>query len=60
MKAKEKAKSILDYSIKMHGPEKGKEEAVKSAEQISILCPIESKSFWKEVQKQLENLKNYE
>jgi hypothetical protein len=59
MKAKEKAKNILDYSVKMHGPEKGMEEAIKSAEQIAILSPMENRNYWKEVQKQLENLKNY-
>ena len=59
MTEKQKAEEMYDYASKLHGPEKAKEESLKSATATYSLAPIETngmknKSYWEKV---IEHLK---
>ena len=49
MKPRNKAKNIYNSAVELHGPEQAKEQAIKSAEAIKALAPIEVKHLWNEV-----------
>ena len=49
MTAKEKAKQLYDYSFKLHGKEKAKQEALHSAIAVRSLAPAVLKEYWDKV-----------
>jgi hypothetical protein len=54
MKEKEKAKELYDYAVKLHGVEKAKEEALKSAAATHALAPfrdglMKNRTYWERV-----------
>ena len=49
MKPKIKAETIYKNSMFVHGPEKAKDEAVKTAETVKCLVPIQDQKFWSDV-----------
>ena len=59
MKEKEKADELYNYSVKLHGEDRAKEEALKSAAATHALAPfrdglIKNKTYWERV---IEHLK---
>jgi len=56
MKPKEKAKELIDYSIKLHGSEDAKKQCLITAEQLILLAPFEEKNYWNKVKQELENI----
>ena len=59
MKEKEKAKELYDYAVKLHGEDKAKEEALKSAAATHALAPfrdglMKNRTYWEKV---IEHLK---
>ena len=59
MTEKDKAKELYDYAVKLHGPEKDKEEALKSATATYSLAPfrdglLKNRTYWERV---IEHLK---
>ena len=54
MNEKQKANEMYDYSLKLHGDEKAKEEALKSATAILSLAPyndgkMKNRTYWERV-----------
>jgi hypothetical protein len=49
MKPKYKAQQIYAAAIVLHGEQEAKEQAIKSAEAIKALAPIEVQHLWSEV-----------
>ena len=54
MKEKEKAKELYDHAVKLHGEDKAKEEALKSAVATHALAPfrdglIKNRTYWERV-----------
>jgi hypothetical protein len=59
MNEKQKANEMYDYSLKLHGDEKAKEESIKSATATLALAPYKdgrmmARSYWERV---IEHLK---
>lgn len=59
MKEKEKADELYNYSVKLHGEDRAKEEALKSAAATHALAPfrdglMKNKTYWERV---IEHLK---
>ena len=59
MNERQKANEMYDYSLKLHGDEKAKEEALKSAIATHSLAPyqdgrMKARSYWERV---IEHLK---
>ena len=59
MSEKEKADEMYAYAVKLHGPDKAKEEALKSAVATHSLAPyadgrMKARSYWERV---IEHLK---
>ena len=59
MKEREKADELYNYAVKLHGDEKAKEEALKSAAATHALAPYQdgrmmARSYWERV---IEHLK---
>ena len=53
MKPKEKAKELLKQSIAFHGTGNGKEQALKTIEQVYILAPMHYKEYWNNVKQEV-------
>jgi hypothetical protein len=54
MKEREKASEMYDYALKLHGPEKAKEESLRSAKAIYSLAPyndgkMKNRTYWEKV-----------
>ena len=49
MRAKQKAKELIDYAIKLHGSEDAKDKCLITVDQIMILAPFEDREYWKQV-----------
>ena len=54
MKEREKADELYNYAVKLHGDEKAKEEALKSAAAIHALTPfrdglMNNRTYWERV-----------
>jgi hypothetical protein len=49
MRAKEKAKELIDYAVKLHGSEDAKDKCLITVDQIMLLAPFEDKEYWKQV-----------
>lgn len=49
MKPKNKANNIYTSAVELHGEQEAKEQAIKSAEAIKALAPIETQHLWSEV-----------
>ena len=49
MKPKIKAETIYKNSMFVHGPEKAKDEALKTAQTVKCLVPIQDQKFWSDV-----------
>jgi len=54
MKEKEKADELYNYAVKLHGDEKAKEEALKSAAATHALAPfrdglMKNRTYWERV-----------
>jgi hypothetical protein len=54
MNEKQKANEMYDYSLKLHGDEKAKEESIKSALAIFSLAPyndgkMKNRTYWERV-----------
>jgi hypothetical protein len=59
MTEKQKADEMYDYASKLHGPEKAKEESLKSATATYSLAPYKdgrmmARSYWERVIEQLK------
>ena len=50
MTAENKAKQLIDYSIKLHGVKTAKDEVLKVVDQVRILAPLDQKKYWNEVE----------
>lgn len=58
MTEKEKAQELYDYAVKLHGPDRAKEESLKSAIATLALAPyqdgrMKARSYWEKVVEQL-------
>ena len=49
MRSKKKAEEIYKNSLTLHGPEKAKTEALKSAHAIKALAPMIHWDYWERV-----------
>lgn len=49
MKPRNKANNIYNSAVELHGEQDAKEQAIKSAEAIKALAPIETQQLWSEV-----------
>jgi hypothetical protein len=49
MNVKIKAETIYKNSMFVHGQEKAKDEALKTAETVKCLVPIQDQKFWSDV-----------
>jgi hypothetical protein len=49
MTSKSKSQEMYDYSRELHGEEKAKEEAIKSAIAVKALVPMLYKDYWEKV-----------
>ena len=50
MTAENKAKQLIDYSIKLHGVKTAKDEVLKVVDQVRILAPLDLRKYWNEVE----------
>jgi hypothetical protein len=49
MRSKEKADELYNNSLKLHGQEKAKKEALNSAHATKALAPMLQKDYWERV-----------
>jgi hypothetical protein len=49
MRSKEKADELYNNSLKLHGPEKAKTEALNSAHAAKALAPMVHWDYWERV-----------
>ena len=54
MSTKDKATEIYNCSIRLHGLNEGKIQAINSAVAIQTLAPFDQQKYWSEVIKQIE------